>query len=218
MNLQSTKSPILLRKRDASPFLDAALEFLFAIVEREIQKKEPAFLAPSIHEFYTLSLRAGNRKTRTRRTSNRNRNRNRKTTLPTCSPALLKLLRYALGPKLVQIRTTHQVFLTCLYTILLAVLAYCEFLRCMDVEFKGIDETHGALAWYFSHYFLPKKRETFLAILKHQVIEKRSVILQTFPCKPSLASVTPCLVAIQTYFLQDDFQMRVLPALFQAMK
>jgi hypothetical protein len=214
MSLQSSKSTILLRKRDASPFLDAALEFLFAIVEREIQKKEPAFLAPSIHEFYTLSLRVGNRKTRTRRGSNRNRN----PMSPTCSPALMKLLRYALGSKLAQIRTKSQVFLTCLYTVLLALLAYGEFLRCMDVEFKGIGETYGALAWYFSHYFLPKKRETFLAILKHQVIEKRSAILQTFPCKPSLASVTPCLIAMQSYFLQDDFQMGVLPALYQAMK
>jgi hypothetical protein len=210
MSLQSSKSPVLLRKRDASPFLDAALEFLFAIVERELQKKEPAYLAPSIHEFYTLSMRSNFRKTRRNRT-----NRSK----PTISPALHKLLRYMLGSKLTQLRSQRSLFQTCLITVLLALFAYSEFLHSMDPDIKTADAIHGALAWYFSHYFRPVRREAFLAILKHHVFEKRSVLLQTyFSHPPSFSRVGPAFQAMQSFFLDAPFQTEILPALFQCMK
>lgn len=212
LSLTISKTNSQLRKKDASPFLDAALEFLFAIVEQEIHKKDPNYIGPSIHEFYTLSLRFSSlRQSSTRSTRRRNR--------ISPSTALLKLLRFALGPKLAYFRSQRQVFLTCLKTVLLALLTYSEFLRCTNHNVQIADSIYSALAWYFSHYFFPVRRDTFLGILKHNVFEKREKIRQLYiPCKPSLQKVPQCLDGMQVYFQSHEFQEEIVPALFQCMK
>lgn len=207
MSLQKSKSDLRIRRRDTSPFLDAALEFLFAIVEHEVRKKEPTYLVPNIHEFYSLSLHIQLRKTRSNRTK------------PTISPSLLKLLQFVLNTKLAYIKTSKGQFTTCLQVVVVALFAYSEFLQCMDAEVKTIDSIHIAMSWYFSHYFLPIRREAFLAILKHQIFEKRTSLLHTFiPCTPCLSRVVPCIRGMQHYFQSSEFQNNILPALFQCLQ
>ena len=209
MSKTHSKPQGLRRKRDASPFLDAALEFLFAIVEQDLQKKEPAYMAPSIHEFYTLSLRSTHRKTRS------NRRHNRKPTLPTLSLPLSQLLRHVLGPH-AAFRTRNQIFRTCFFTLVTALLGYSEYIHCMDPEFPTSDLIHSALAWYYSHYFLPARRDVFLAMVRHQIFEKRATILSAhFPFKPSLARVSECLQSLRAYFASSEIQQNILPFLMR---
>lgn len=193
------------RKRDASPFLDAALEFLFAIVERDLQRKEPAYFAPSIHEFYTVSLHS------TCKTHGNGSNRS--TPIPTLSLPLSRLLKHTLGPHAV-FRTRNQLFRTCFFTVVTALLGYSTFLESMDPTFPTTDLCHSAIAWYYSHYFLPAHRDVFLAMMCHQIIEKRAAILDAyFPFKPSLAYVPACLRCIQAYFDGPQIQQDILPVL-----
>jgi hypothetical protein len=207
MSIHISKTTILLRKKDTSPFLDSALEFLFIIVEHELQKKESSYITPSIHEFYTLSLRGNIRKTR----------RNRIKSI--VSPALSKLLRYILGYELTQFRSKRSLFQTCLLTVILALFAYSEFLHSLIPDIKTEDSIQGALVWYFSHYFCPARREPFLTILKHHVFEKRSILLQTyFSNPPSFSCVASSFQAMQGFFMDTFFQTEILPALFHCMK
>jgi hypothetical protein len=209
MSKTLSKPQGLRRKRDASPFLDAALEFLFAIAEQDLQKKEPAYLAPSIHEFYTLSLRSTHRKTRSNRSNRSN------PTLPTVSLPLSQLLRHVLGPH-AAFRTRNQIFRTCFFTVVTALLGYSEYILCMEPTFPTADLMHSALAWYFSHYFLPVHRDVFLAMVRHQIFEKRSAILSAyFPCKPSLVRVPECLQSMQAYFASSEIQHDILPFLMR---
>lgn len=195
------------RKKDASPFLDAALEFLFAIVERDLQKKDPAYLAPSIHEFYTVSLHSTHK-------THRNHRSNR-TPIPTLSLPLSHLLKYTLGPH-ATFRTRNQLFRTCFFTVITALLGYSAFLECMEPTFPTADLCHSALAWYYSHYFLPVHRDVFLAMVCHQIFEKRTAILDAyFPFKPSLACVPACLRNMQDYFASPQIQQDILPVLMR---
>jgi hypothetical protein len=203
MSYSKPKCIPLLRKRDCSPFLDAALEFLFAIVEGEIQKNNPAFIPPSVSEFYFFSNQISQafqiRKKQKSRKSNR---------FPL---ALQTVFCHSLGPIFTSHvnRSKQKGFLTCTSTVILAILAYSEFLTRMGAcEVNG--HIQSALYWYFSHYFLVSKhqeREKVLQSIWREIFHKRNQILKEFlHVNPSLLNVQPCLEGMQAYFSSESFQ------------
>ncbi len=205
MSYSKQKCIPLLCKRDCNPFLDTALEFLFAIVEGEVQKKEPAYISPSVHEFYTFSGRVSQSFQTKKKQKSRKSNR--------LSPALHTFFHRSLGTKLVSgLNRSKQGFHACFSTILLAIMGYSEFLNCMDICTPG--ELNGrmqnAISWYFSHYFLISKhhyREKTVQLIYTEVIKKRYTILKEFlHVKPSFQNVQPCLEGMQNYFLSESFQ------------
>ncbi len=203
MSYSKPKCIPLLRKRDCSPFLDAALEFLFAIVEGEIQKKNPSFISPSVTEFYFFSNQTSQAFQTRKKQKSRKSNR--------LSPSLQTVFRHSLGPIFTSniTRSKQKGFLTCTCTVILAILAYSEFLTCMGVcEVNG--HIQSAVHWYFCHYFLGSKhqeREKVLQSIWREVFQKRNQILKEFlHVKPSLLNVQPCLEGMQAYFSSEVFQ------------
>ncbi len=206
MSYSKPKYVPLIRKKDTNPFLDAALDFLFAIVEKEIQRKEPAYLTPTIHEFYFFSNQVSQLFQAKKKQKSRKSNR--------ISPQLQTFFRHCLGSKLTLglNESKQQKFTICLCTVCLAILAYSEYLTCMGVcspsELSG--HIQSAIYWYFSHYFMGSKhnqREKVLQTIWREVFQKRNQILKDFlHVKPSFQNVETCLDGMQNYFLSDSFQ------------
>lgn len=202
MQSQSKCHP-LLRKRDRNPFLDAAVEFLFTIVECEVLKKQPAFIKPSVPEFYTFCSRSSHAIQTTKKRHSKKSN--------PISLAIQTTFRFALGSHLTNNinHSKRQIFQTCLCTVLLAILGYSEFLNCMDLCDSLILEGYmqNAVRWYFSHYFLTGQSEKAVQIVWQEVIQKRQqIFLEYIHCKPSLKDAEHCLEGMQGYFLSEEFQ------------
>ncbi len=182
-----------IKKIDRCPFLDAALQFLFAIAETHsctpLGAKEPAFIAPHIQEFYTFSKNAIQKSKKG--TVRRNRT----------SITLLKTFRI-LG------FSQHQPkFQTCINVVLEALFAYRLFLCSVSVEIKeeATESAIQAFRWYIRRYF-PDQLERVWIAERHFLKRMDSLQSAYIPFEFSEDNVGQYLAGTQRYFSSAEFK------------